>query len=747
MPSVPPPPALTQEDSITLARLAAAARKSWGVILLITAAIVVATAFYTLRQKQIYQSKVTVKIDPNPVRPLGKDVQGVVDMGTGSYWSNQEYYNTQYKLIQSRTIAEQTVQKLGLNLDANFIRNLPGDTRGDGKPSSVELAGEILRSRLVVEPVKDSRLVVLSLEDASPTRAQRIVATLADIYVEQNIDRFVDSTNSAVEWLGEQLDKLKTELELSELALHNYKQKNSILSLSLDDQSNMLRVEMTQLNAQLTDVRTRIEHVSSRVEELKKLPVDDLEKLAATELLQNVVINDLRRAYLDARRDRESILKSGKGEQHPDSLSAAARVETSKAALLAEVRNVRLALTNDLIASHREADGLRSLFGNAEKRALDLNLLEMEYGRLQRSKNNTEKLYSVVLDRTKESGLSGLMRFNNIMVVDTAQLPKVPIKPNVGSNLLIGGFVGLFLGFAVALGRELLDRSVKAPEQLETELGLTFLGTLPRGDSPENGRAYGYGRRRKPPTPNKESGVGTVELLGHTDPTSGLAEAARAIRTNILFMSPDNPHKRLLVTSAGPSEGKTTAACCIAVAMAQAGQRVLLVDCDLRRPRIHRVFGKTNDVGVTTALLNRTSLETAIQPTEVTGLSVLVSGPQVPNPAEIIQSDAFGSLLDDISARFDRVVLDSPPVVPVTDAAILSKRVDGLILVVRAFATSRDLVRQAVRVLRDVNAPLIGSLLNGVDVSRRGYSRYQYYYASPYKASTPPPSMRHDAQA
>jgi len=745
MPSVPPP-ALSQEDSITLSRLVAAARKSWAVILLITAAMLVATAFYTLRQKQIYQSKVTIKIDPNPVRPLGKDVQGVVDMGTGSYWSNQEYYNTQYKLIQSRTIAEQTVQKLGLNLDVNFIRNLPGDTRGDGKPSSVEVAGEILRSRLVVEPVKDSRLVVLSLEDASPTRAQRIVATLGDIYVEQNIDRFVDSTNSAVEWLGEQLDKLKTELEQSELALHNYKQKNSILSLSLDDQSNMLRAEMTQLNAQLTDVRTRIEHLSSRVEELKKLPVDDLEKLAATELLQNVVINDLRRAYLDARRDRESILKSGKGEQHPDSLSAAARVETSKAALLAEIRNVRLALTNDLIASHREANGLRSLFANAEKRALDLNLLEMEYGRLQRSKNNTEKLYSIVLDRTKESGLSGLMRFNNIMVVDTAQLPKAPIKPNVSSNLLIGAFLGLFLGFAVALGRELLDRSIKAPEQLESELGLTFLGTIPRGDSTDPGRGYGYGRRRKLPAVMAD-GAGTVELLGHTDPTSGLAEAARAIRTNILFMSPDNPHKRLLITSAGPSEGKTTAACCIAVAMAQAGQRVLLVDCDLRRPRIHRVFGKTNDVGVTTALLNRGSLDAAIQSTPVAGLSVLVSGPQVPNPAEIIQSDAFGALLNELSNRFDRVVLDSPPVVPVTDAAVLSKRVDGLILVVRAFATSRDLVRQAVRVLRDVNAPLIGSILNGVDRSRGGYARYQYYYAPGYRANLPAPSPRDPGNA
>ncbi|MDX2054160.1 MAG: polysaccharide biosynthesis tyrosine autokinase [Polyangiaceae bacterium] len=723
------PDLLPAEDAITLPRLMAAARKSWGLILLIGASVLVATAFYTLRQRPIYQSKVTVQIDPNPVRPLGKDVQGVVDIGTGAYWSNQEYYNTQYKIIQSRKIAEQTVQKLGLNLDVNFMRNQPGDARGDGKPASVELAGEVLRSRLTVEPVKDSRLVVISLEDASPTRAQRIVATLAEIYVEQNIDRFVDSTNSAVEWLGEQLDKLKKELEQSEFALHQYKQKNSILSLSLDDQSNMLRAEMTQLNDQLTNVRTRIEHLSARAAEIEKLPVDDLDKLAVTELLQNAVVNDLRKSYLDAVRERDSLLRSGKGEEHPQSLSATSRVETAKAALLSEIRNVRLALKNDLVASRREAEGLRSLFANSEKRALDLNLLEMEYGRLQRSKNNTEKLYSVVLDRTKESGLSGLMRFNNIMVVDSAQLPKGPIKPNVTSNLAIGAFAGLLLGFMVALGRDLLDRSVKHPEQLETDLGLTFLGTLPRGDAADGGRHYGRRNRRTVPA---AEAAGRIELLGHTDPTSGLAEAARAIRTNILFMSPDNPHRRLLITSAGPSEGKTTAACCIAVAMAQAGQRVLLVDCDLRRPRIHRVFGKTNDVGVTTALLDPASLDAAIQSTPVQGMSVLVSGPQVPNPAEILQSDAFGHLLDELSGRFDRVVIDSPPIVPVTDATVLSKRVDGLILVVRAFATNRELVRQAVRVLRDVSAPLIGALLNGVDSERSGYSQYQYYYSRGY---------------
>jgi polysaccharide biosynthesis transport protein len=233
-----------------------------------------------------------------------------------------------------------------------------------------------------------------------------------------------------------------------------------------------------------------------------------------------------------------------------------------------------------------------------------------------------------------------------------------------------------------------------------------------------------YAKRRKrggqaPPT-------NVPELIVHEHPMSGIAEAARTIRTNLLFMAPDHPYRTLLVTSAGPAEGKTTVASCIAIAMAQAGQKVVLVDCDLRRPRIHRVFRKGSDVGLTTALLDE-DVDAVILPTEVPNLSIIAAGPIPPNPAELLHSERFRSVLKKISERFDRVIIDSPPVVPVTDAAILSTLVDGTVLVIRAFKTSQELARHALRALVDIGAKKAGAVLNAVNLSRHEY-KYSYYH-------------------
>jgi len=227
----------------------------------------------------------------------------------------------------------------------------------------------------------------------------------------------------------------------------------------------------------------------------------------------------------------------------------------------------------------------------------------------------------------------------------------------------------------------------------------------------------------------------------HEDPRSQIAEAARAIRTNIVFMSPDMPHRRLLVASAVPTEGKTTVACSIAVAMAQAGQRVILVDCDLRRPRLHKIFKTSNESGMTSVLLEPETLDEAILTTVVPNLHILTSGPIPPNPAELLHSDVFGRLLGELSTRFDRVVFDSAPLIPVTDATVLSTRVDATILVVKPFMTRKEVVRHAVRSLRDVGGKILGVVLNDLDLQRQDnyyYYRYhsRYYYA--YGQEGPP---------
>jgi capsular exopolysaccharide synthesis family protein len=294
--------------------------------------------------------------------------------------------------------------------------------------------------------------------------------------------------------------------------------------------------------------------------------------------------------------------------------------------------------------------------------------------------------------------------------------------------MTLGLVAGLALGLFGAFAREMFDRSVKSPNDIEQELGLTFLGLLPRvGRSV----ASGYGKPSAAPRRRRAKDGGAepcIELTVHEDPQSAISEASRGLRTNVSFMSPDKPYKSLLVTSASPSEGKTTVACCLAIAMAQAGHKVVLIDCDLRRPRLHHVFQKSNARGVTSTLVDRAGLDAAVVQTEVPGLSLLASGPSCPNPAESLQSNAFQSLLEELAGKFDRIVIDSPPIAPVTDAVILSTRVDASIMVIRALRTTRDAVLHARRALEDVRANLIGAVLNAAEPGRADYPYYHRYY-------------------
>jgi capsular exopolysaccharide synthesis family protein len=697
-------------------------RKHWVTAIATAIGIFLAVAFYTLGQKKIYQATATIQFDPSPPRPLGRGVDTVVEMGTGSYWNNREYYETQYKIIQSMRIALSVVRDLNLQSDGAFLRNLPPGRPAPPMSVMPEEAAEILRERLAVDPVKESRLAVVRFTDADPQRAQRILSVVVSIYVEQNLDDVLASTDSAVDWLRTQLDKLKTDLESSEMALHDYKIDKNILSVALDDQTNMLREEMKQLNDTLTAVRAKREEFVARYAELAKVKATDPADLPSSELLQSQLLQSLRERYEEAVRERDALLGAGKGPKHPDVGAANERVQAAARALLAEVKNIQGALDRDVAVVTRQEAGLSALFERAQKQAFELNLLEIEYNRLRRSKENTEKLYELVLERTKEADLTRMMRVNNIRVPDPPLVQRKPIRPRVPLNLAAGLLAGLGLGVAAALARAMLDRTLKTPDDVEQELGLVFLGLLPE-IAPEEKAAR---RRRRPSRRAPQPGV-MRELIVHEQTFSGAAEAARAIRTNLLFMAPDNPYRTLLITSAGPSEGKTTVACCIGIAMAQTKQRVALVDCDLRRPRIHKVFQKSSEAGVTTALFDGELPGDEVMRTEVPNLWVVPAGPLPPDPAELLHSERFKALIAKLRERFDRVIIDSPPVVAVTDAAILSTLVDGTVLVARAFKTQRELARHGARSLLDVGGKVAGVVLNAVDLDRDEYRYYHYY--------------------
>jgi succinoglycan biosynthesis transport protein ExoP len=663
-----------------------------------------------------------LEIDPHATQPLGEKTSDVMDMGAGSYWDDRDYYETQYKIIASDRVLGQVVRDLALTSDHEFLGR---DANATHAPSP-EDATALLRKRVAIEPVRNSRLVYVRVEDLSPARAKRVSDAIANAYIEQNLAIAQNATSDAVVWLNSQVDHIKRDLEQDENALYLFKERNDLPSTSINEASNMLRVEMQELDTALTHTRTRREELAARYNELSKVSADDPDQLPASELLASQFLQSLRTQYEEALKDRGAALAEGKGENHPVVRRATERLSDAKSALLAEIRNIQGAVARDLAVVTRQESGEAGLFNTTRKRAVDLNMKEIEYHRLDRQRDENEKLYALLLERMKEADLARMMKANNIRVIDVATEPKEAIRPRVLFNTGIAGFMGLLIGMVLFWLREQLDSSIKTPDEVENRLGVTFLGLLPQLDdalSPTYRR-----RRQRKDAASQSASNGSIELVVHENPLSGIAEAARSIRTNIMFMNPDRPHRTLLVTSAAPSEGKTTVACSIAIALAQGGQRVCIVDCDLRRPRLHRIFGRAGEAGVTNVIVGDASLDEVAKPTSIDNLWSIPAGPTPPNPADLLHSERFRKFITDLGTRFDRVVIDSPPIVAVTDSAIVSTLVDGTVFVVRAFKTSKHVSAQGLRSLRDVEARIVGAVLNAVNLNRSEYTYQQYYY-------------------
>lgn len=727
-------PELTSPEGLAASQsfLWRAIQKHWILGVASLLAVVLASGFYTMGQRRIYEASARILIDPDPPRPLGKQVQAVVDVGNGSYWGNKEYLQTQTKILAGASMSRETARVLGLERDTAFIANMPPGQKpkSDVHAVSLDEAGAIVNSRLKVEPMRDSRLVDVSMSDADAERARRILSTLLDIFLENNVERAVRSTVAASEWLNGQTGKLKSELELSELALHEYKKDKQILSVSLDDQSNMLRGEMQQLTEAITRVKAKREELKGRLQQIENVSPDDPTSLNAPEFLSSSVLSSFRQNYIAARNELGSVLSLGRGPNHPEAVAAASRVEITKGALTDEIRNIQGALRSELASATHEGEGLDTLLNRAKQRAFELNMLEIEYRRLERAKDNTEKLYGLVVERAKESELTGMLRFNNIRVAEIPSAGRRPVSPRVPLNLALGLGFGLILGVGVVLARARLDQTLRFPNELEAELGAPLLGVVPSFSSGSSRVGY-YSRRsrlvqssgNKPKMPDQMS----PELLVHALPSSHVAECIRVIRTSLTFASPDKPYKRILITSGNPAEGKTTIAVSLATAFAQAGQKVLLVDADLRRARMHRIFGCSNADGVSTALQSDVAMARALVATAVPNLTLLAGGPHVPNPAELIQSASFERMLKTLEEQFDRIVIDSPPVLAVADAAILATLADVALLIVRAGVSRLDLTRQAMRKLDAVGKSFGGIILNALQPPRWG-RRQQYYY-------------------
>ncbi len=699
-----------------------ALRRSWPLVVACMILCAGAALLHAKTLPPVYEASTLVEITPQPVQPLGDKGSAALDMGAGTYWDTQEYYQTEYQIVQSDQVLGTVARDLALTSDYAFL----GLKSRPATPVGIEVPVGILRGRMTVEAVKNSRLFHIKVEDTDPKRARRLSDAIAAAFIDQNLQAAINSSSEAVLWLSGQIDHVKQELDHNENALYDFKQKNDLPSTSINEASNMLRLEMQEYDTALTHTRTRKQELAARKAELEKITPDNPDDIPASELLANGALNTLRAQYQQLVKDRAALVGEGRGENHPSVKSVSERIEQTTAQLLAEVRNIRSGVEHDLAVIERQEVGEQALFEESRRRAVELNMKEIEYHRLDRTREENEKLFEFLTNKVKEADLARMMRVNNIRIIDPAEDPGAPVRPRVAVNVGIGALAGLILGLGLMWVRELLDNSVKTPQDIEDQLAVTFLGLLPELAEEANVRVP---RRRRSMSLPPAAGPGRhVELVVHEHPLSGIAEAARSMRTNIMFMNPDKPFRRLLVTSAAPMEGKTTVACSIAIALAQGGQRVCIIDCDLRRPRLHRIFDRAGDAGVSNVILGEATVDEVAKPTVVQNLWSIPAGPVPPNPADMLHSDRFRRFLDDLSERFDRIVVDSPPVAAVTDSAVLSTLADGTVFVVRAFKTSKQLARQGLRILHDIDARVVGAVLNAVNLSSHEYGYYHYYY-------------------
>lgn len=720
-PAAPPPPAPEGDGDADpgirpadILRLVA----KHALILVLCATIAPTVAyFYTARQAKVYESATSIVFDFPASALVGRKME-VFDP-YADYMSKSQQIETEMAVIQSSRVIKQAVLDMGLHLDRTYCQK----NYGTPTANADDVAADI-RGRVRVEPSRTAYTAIIRVEDADPVMAQRIATGVVETYARMSAEDAVAASTAAIEWLGKQLQRLQNEVETTEMSLHDFKLKRNLLSVSLNDQNNMLKDEIDAFSKAVTAAAVKRAQLVARANALAKVTHTTPEDIPAAELLADPLLQGLRNKWLEARQELATLKIAGKETEHPDVKSAQSKQDHALAAYIAQVRNVQAAATREAAVVGNEASSLRGLLEQAKQRALDLNLQEIEYKKLNRSAASSQKLYDNVLDRMREVDLSRMVAARTVKVLDPAVVNGVPIRPKPGSNVAVALSLGVALGVLIAVVRELLDRRLKSPLDLEQRLRVTTLGVLPHT---ETASARKPKRARGPVQ-------GAPELLVHDAPSSMMAEAARTVRSNLLFMRPDSPPKTILVTSAGPGEGKTTTACTLACVLAQTEAKTLIIDLDLRRPRIHRVFGVSSDKGVTTALMGK-GLDEAIRATEVPHLDVLPAGPIPPNPSELLMSHKMEALLAELSARYDRIIIDSSPVNPVTDAVILSTRVDGVVMVGRAFQTTIDQLKLAVRTMRDVGAPILGGILNAVDLSRADYKYSSYYY---YRADYSP---------
>ncbi len=738
-PSSPSIPELRPESLDPYAHLRAYGRiiskRGWT---LLTTALVVATlaAIYSYKQKPVYRATAEVEVDSET--PGVQSVNSVY----ATLPTDPTFLQTQVDVLTSGKLAWQTIEQLKLDRDPAFNPPASGGLQASEGPSLEQKARMIRRfeNSLEVDLVPGSRMIKVSFECNDRRLAAAVANALVNNYREYNFLAKYDATREASGWMSEQLDELKAQVEKSQEALVNYERVNSIVNISGED--NIEDQRLAGLSQGLTKAQNDLAEQESLYQLVKANP-EKVGLLAQDGLLQGMEEKsaDLKTRYVDAR------------GQYGSKFPEVVRLREQISEIQSLIQQERTLTVERISHNYHAALGrVRLLEGSVDREKVVVGRLQqlmIQHDLLKHDFDTSQKLYDDLLAKVKDAAVSAGLRANNVHLVDPAMPPSAPVRPRKSLYIAVGLVVGLILGTTLAFLQDLLDTSIKTTDDVERSIAEPVLGVIPAVRT--RGLSKAWFRREIP-----AAGEGVpVEWAVLKQPASVLAESYKALRTAVLLSSAPRPPQALLFTSTHPFEGKTSTAFNLAMGLAQIGKRVLFVDADLRQHSHQRVISTNGNPGLSSVLTGAEQIEQSlVQLPDLAGFWVLATGPHAPNPSDLLASQAMRELLETLRGRFDHIVVDTPPVLMVTDAAVLSSMVDGVILVAESRATSRASLGRAHRILEGAGANILGCVLNRLDLKYDGqygsyYCDYVRYYGRGRRSRTvtarrpdipPPPS-------